>query len=62
MDREAWWTTVHGVTKSRTQLKWLITHTCIFYTLGETSVDLVERLGKDSLSWLLYFMKKKNGV
>ena len=26
MDREAWWATVHGVTRSRTQLKWLSTH------------------------------------
>ena len=28
MDRGAWWATVHGVTKSRTQLKWLSMHTC----------------------------------
>ena len=28
MDRGAWWATVHGVTKSRTQLKRLGTHTC----------------------------------
>ena len=26
MDRGAWWTTVHGVTKSQTQLKGLDTH------------------------------------
>ena len=26
MDRGAWWATAHGVTKSRTQLKWLSTH------------------------------------
>ena len=26
MDREAWWATAHGVTKSRIQLKWLSTH------------------------------------
>ena len=26
MDRGAWWATVHGVTKSRTQLKQLSTH------------------------------------
>ena len=26
MDRGAWWATVHGVTKSRTQLKRLSTH------------------------------------
>ena len=24
-DREAWWATVHGISKSRTQVKWLIT-------------------------------------
>ena len=28
VDRGAWWSTVHGVTKSRTQLKRLSTHTC----------------------------------
>ena len=28
MDRGAWWATVHGVTKSRTWLKWLSTHEC----------------------------------
>ena len=27
MDRGAWWATVHGVTKGRTQLKRLSTHT-----------------------------------
>ena len=27
MDRGAWWTTVHGITKSQTQLKQLSTHT-----------------------------------
>ena len=27
-DRGAWRATVHGVTKSRTRLKWLSTHTC----------------------------------
>ena len=29
MDREAWWATVHGVTKSRTRLKRLSTHGCM---------------------------------
>ena len=28
MDRGAWWTTVHGVTKNQTQLKRLSTHIC----------------------------------
>ena len=27
MDRGAWWATVHRVTKSQTQLKWLSMHT-----------------------------------
>ena len=27
MDRRTWWATVHGVTKSQTQLKQLITNT-----------------------------------
>ena len=26
MDGGAWWATVHGVTKSQTQMKWLSTH------------------------------------
>ena len=29
MDRGAWWATVHNVTKSWTQLKWLSMHTCM---------------------------------
>ena len=29
MDRGAWWATVHGVTKSKTHLKWLSTHALI---------------------------------
>ena len=29
MNRGAWWTTVHGVTKSRTRLKQLSTHICV---------------------------------
>ena len=33
MDRGAWQATVHGVTKSRTQLKWLIMHECLFSAL-----------------------------
>ena len=28
MDRGAWWATVHGVSQSRTQLKWLNTRAC----------------------------------
>ena len=29
MDRGAWWTTVHGVAKSQTQLKQLSMHVCL---------------------------------
>ena len=29
MDRGAWWATVHGVTRSQTQLKQLDMHTCM---------------------------------
>ena len=29
MDRRAWWATVHGVTKSQTQLSDTNTHTCV---------------------------------
>ena len=38
MDREAWWATVHGVAKSRTQLKQFSTHTriyTIFFSNGD---------------------------
>ena len=28
VDRGAWWAAVHGVTQSRTQLKWLSMHVC----------------------------------
>ena len=31
LDRGAWWATVHRVTKSRTRLKQLNTHSYIFY-------------------------------
>ena len=33
MDREVWWTTVHGVTKSQTQLKQLSTHAHVHFSL-----------------------------
>ena len=29
VDRGAWWAAVHGVTQSRTRLKWLSMHACI---------------------------------
>ena len=34
MDRGAWWATVHGVTRTQTQLKWLNMHTYILTILS----------------------------
>ena len=34
VDRGAWWAAVHGVTKSRTQLKRLSMHTCVVFPGG----------------------------
>ena len=34
-DRGAWWTTVHGVTKNRTQLKQLSMYACHLYRVEE---------------------------
>ena len=34
-DRGVWQATVHRVTKSRTQLKWLLMHICICYKSGD---------------------------
>ena len=36
MDRGAWWTTLHGVAKSRTRLKYLSMHACIGEGNGNT--------------------------
>ena len=35
MNREAWWATVHGVTKSQTQLKWLSMHALAFHSSND---------------------------
>ena len=51
MDRGAWWATVHGIIKNRTQPKWLSTHACmhpIHYTLPNT------KLGEDQEKMKLY--------
>ena len=37
MDREAWWTTVHRVAKSRTRLKQLSTHACTVTLVNQES-------------------------
>ena len=39
MDRGAWWTTVHKVAKSQTQLKWLNMHAHIFYQLFHEALN-----------------------
>ena len=36
MDKDAWWATVHRVTKSWTQLKQLSTHTCMRFVVKQT--------------------------
>ena len=41
MDRGAWWAIVHGVKKSRTQLKWLGTHSMhIIWKTGISHFDI----------------------
>ena len=39
MDRWAWWTTVHKVAKSQTQLKWLNMHSHILYQLFHEALN-----------------------
>ena len=39
MDRGAWWAAVHGVTKSRTQQKWLSTHSLNFQINGTSVIS-----------------------
>ena len=46
MDREAWWATVHGVTKSQTRLSDL---TFNFSTLVKINIKALERRGWDVL-------------
>ena len=48
MDRGTWWTTVHGVAKSQTQLKWLSTHTNIWST-WKTATGVPEYMPLPSL-------------
>ena len=44
MDRGAWWATVHGVTKTWTQLKWHSTHAC---TIGNSRQSFFLFLGEN---------------
>ena len=48
MDRRAWWATIHKVTKSQTQLRWLCTHTHFCLTF------VVLPIWKDSILFLLF--------
>ena len=43
MDRGAWWATIHRVTKSQTQLKWLSTHACT-----RADVQIQRKTGKEN--------------
>ena len=48
MDRRAWLDTVHGITKSRTQLNRLSMHTCTFSNKDE-SVCISQKTDNESL-------------
>ena len=76
MGREAWWATVHRVTKSRTLLKQFSTHTCMNYITELIYIKNVSRhpsvLNKKAwvLGWLgniailkndIYFFKPGDG-
>ena len=37
MDREAWWPTIHGVTKSQTQTRYTYTHKDLLYRTGNST-------------------------
>ena len=54
MDRGAWWTTVHGVTKSRTQPKYLSVHIRI-YILSQVlfCYRLLQNIEFSSLCYIL---------
>ena len=50
-DTEVWWATVHRVTKSWTQLKWLSTHAHIVISIGHPSFCFSKQLTK---SWGIF--------
>ena len=55
MDRRAWWSTVHKVAKSRTQLKWLSKpHMMATWFLDSSQVFITEL--KDILSFSFYWV------
>ena len=53
MDRRTWQATVHGVTKSQTQLKWLSTHILDRYT--ETCITMLRAVHISSYLSLKYY-------
>ena len=62
MDREAWWATARGITKSPTGLKRLSTHSCSQYAKGTHEIHDSSSLGliKRMLVICLYKKMKKN--
>ena len=56
MDRGAWWATVHRVTKSRTQLKWLSMHVCILTATGKICCHHTYLLLNTLVIWLCILM------
>ena len=50
MTRGAWWATVHGLAKSRTQLRQLSTHTYVCVSVG---VCMCKHDGRTNISYLL---------
>ena len=58
MDIGAWWTTLHRVARSWTQLKWLIPHTRRTQSLSQSNVSLVAKLWNFSAKSTCIFMKR----
>ena len=56
MDRGTWWATVHRVTKSRTQLKWLSMHVCILTATGKICCHHTHLLLNTLVIWLCILM------
>ena len=57
MNRGAWWATVHRVTQSWTELKWLTTHTYVCMEAGSRVIDKNCSLNYPLLILMLEFLK-----
>ena len=57
MNRGAWWATVHRVTQSWTELKWLTTHTYMCMEAGSRVIDKNCSLNYPLLILMLEFLK-----